>query len=88
MAELTTEDADAVQTFDLFLSETPSGMASAGGRGASTHAGIVALFPDRAAFEAWRARWLGYALGLADGPTSPEEYVELLPRIRAQREGR
>ena len=83
--EMTVEDGDAMRTFALFLAETPSGMASAGGRGASTHAGIVDLFPDRAAFEAWRSRWLGYALGLADGPTSAEEYAELLPRIRAER---
>jgi hypothetical protein len=31
---------------------------------------------------AWRERWLGYVCGLAEGPTTAEEFSELLPRLR------
>jgi hypothetical protein len=63
------EDAEAIQVFRLYLSESPSRDA------------------DRLL---WQRRWLAYEVGIhPEGPTTMEEYRELLPTLRArQREVR
>lgn len=74
--KITPDDAISVHVFNQFLSETPLGVAQA--LTMDTEA-VLACFPDRASFRAWRTRWLPYALGKADGPTEPDEYAEVFP---------
>ena len=74
--KITPDDAISVHVFNQFLSETPKGVAQA--LRVSTEA-VLACFPDRESFRAWRTRWLPYALGKADGPTEPDEYAEVFP---------
>lgn len=72
--EITDEQRLAI--FQMFLRETPPGMVRD-----RLHA--PDHFANRLAFEAWRARWLPYLAGLADGPTSREQYAVLRPRLFA-----
>jgi hypothetical protein len=60
----TEADLDAVEAFAAYLRETPKGLGSA----TPVHL-WPSLFPDRAAFDVWRARWWPYLRGEADGPT-------------------
>lgn len=76
---MTLDDASSVQAFAQFLTETPKGVAP-GLRG-QTAADVVECFPSKDAFEAWRSRWLPFVAGLALGPTTPEEFAELLPEM-------
>jgi hypothetical protein len=75
--KITTEDAVRVHIFNQFLAETPKGVAQALRVGTEA---VLACFPDRDSFLAWRTRWLPYALGMADGPTEPDEYAQLFPK--------
>lgn len=75
--EITTDDAASVHIFHQLLTETPKGVLDAL---SISQDAVVACFPDAMAFEAWRTRWLGYMLGLADGPTEPDEYELIFPK--------
>lgn len=77
---MTIEDAAPVQTFAQFLAETPKEVKpNLHGQGARD---VRECFPDADSFDAWRMRWLPYMAGLADGPTTPEEFAELLPKLK------
>lgn len=76
----TIEVAAQVQTFAQFLVETPKTVKpNLHGQSARD---VRECFDDADAFDAWRMRWLPYLAGLADGPTTPEEYAALLPQIK------
>ena len=77
--EITTDDAVTVHVYAQFLAETPAGVPRALRTGVDA---VVACFPDMEAFKAWRTRWLPYAAGLADGPTEPDEYAQVLPWLK------
>lgn len=74
--EISVDDATSVHVFHQFLAETPRGAPRALRKNADA---VLACFPDAEAFKAWRTRWLGYTLGLADGPTEPDEYEQIFP---------
>lgn len=61
--------------FKTFLAVTPEGLTAARADQWPD------LFTTRLGFEQWRERWLAYLLGLADGPTTAEEYARLRWRI-------
>jgi hypothetical protein len=67
-------DADRLGIFRAFLAETPEGLLHDRPH-APDH------FRNRLVFEAWRARWLPYLAGLAEGPTTAEEYAVLRPAL-------
>lgn len=71
-------DEQRLEIFQQYLRETPPGLAA-------DRAHAPDHFPNRLAFEAWRARWLPWLAGLAEGPTSPQEYAALRPRLFALR---
>jgi hypothetical protein len=73
--KLSAEDAAMIYTFRDFLAETPQGLTK------TPAAGWPVMFASRAAFQAWRTRWLPYLVGLSDGPTTSAEYAELRPRL-------
>lgn len=79
----TTRDVNTVRTYAQFLSETPEGVPQSFLTSADA---VLKAFPDRAAFEAWRTRWLPYLTGYADGPTTPEEYAALLLEMEGRLE--
>ena len=70
------DDDERIAIFREFLTETPNGAVLLRDL---THA--PDYFPNRTEFEAWRARWLPYLAGLADGPTDPAQYAALRPRL-------
>jgi hypothetical protein len=80
--KITTDDAASIYVFAQFLAETPPGVPGALRKGRDA---ALACFPDAEAFKAWRTRWLAYAAGLADGPTEPDEYAEILPYLKEMR---
>jgi hypothetical protein len=69
------DDLRIVEVFRTFLTETPKGVTNDFG-----HARRYFETPE--AFNAWRQRWLPYLAGLTDGPTTPDEYTEHLPKLR------
>lgn len=69
------DDLRTVEVFRTFLTETPQGVTGDFGH-ARTY------FPSPEAFDAWRKRWLPYLAGLADGPTTDDEYTTHLPALR------
>lgn len=71
-------DEQRLVIFRRFLTETPPDLLR-------DHDLLHApdYFADRLVFEAWRARWLPYLAGLADGPTNREQYAVLRPRLYA-----
>ena len=74
------DDRERLRIFRRFLRETPAGTALL-----HDLAHAPEYFSDRIAFERWRARWLPYLVGLADGPTSPAEYAALRPKLFGHR---
>lgn len=76
------EDAVTIHVYVQFLAETPDGVPMALRKGPEA---VRECFPDAAAFEAWRTRWLAYMSGYADGPTEPDEYAEVLPLMKEAR---
>lgn len=79
---ITPDDAVTVHVYAQFLAETPDGVPSALRKGPEA---VRECFSDVQAFEAWRTRWLAYMSGAADGPTEPDEYAEILPRLKEMR---
>lgn len=67
-------DAERLEIFQQFLRETPRGLLG-------DRANAPDHFPSRPRFEAWRARWLPYLAGMAERPTSAEEYAALRWRL-------
>jgi hypothetical protein len=77
--KLTNEDAEAMLIFRDFLQDTPAGMAKIGGESPE------ALFADRDMTYAERqVKWLPYACGMAEGPSTPEEWPGYREQIRAE----
>lgn len=73
-AELTDKDRHIIDAFRALLTETPRGVMNDFG-----HARRYFDTPE--AFNAWRTRWLPYLAGLADGPSSRDEYTAHLPAL-------
>lgn len=75
-AELSKTDRCIVETFATFLRETPRGVLNDFDE--APH-----YFDTGEDFNAWRMRWLPYLVGLADGPTTANEYAAHLPKLQA-----
>lgn len=74
------EDAQAVLAFRDFLSETPPNLTRLPGDE------WPAQFADRETFEAWRVKWLPYVHGVAEGPSTAEEWPAYREQILASQE--
>lgn len=78
--KITEGDAETVLAFREFLDDTPAGLTQARGEG------WEAMFEGREmTYATWRMKWLPYMCGLAQGPSTPEEWPAYREQIKAMR---